>query len=155
MTTRNLILLVGGVVLLSATVGLGSRWVGDRFGFPVGAGATTPAASVTEPRDFRYVSLEKILVMLRGSEGGAPDHYLLLDQVFKVPVKDERMLRDHLPRLRSVAVRALSTYTMADAGRLGIDELNGVLGKAYRDDYAASNEAPPFTDTMIGKFVLE
>ena len=42
---------------------------------------------------YKYVNLDKVLVMLRGREGEPLSHYLAVDMVFKTPAEQERCSR--------------------------------------------------------------
>lgn len=143
------------VAVLAVGVGVGATWwmmKGGNLGV-----ATAEAAPVPErdSRTYRYVSLEKVIVMLRGMEGEPAPHYLAVDLVFKTPEGDERVTREHLPFLRSVAVKALSTLTMDNASKMTVDELTATINRAYADKYTADGASRPFVDVMIGKLLVE
>ncbi len=95
--------------------------------------APVPEEEPVDDRVYKYVSLEKVIVMLRGVEGEPAPHYLALDLVFKTPEEDERVAREQLPLLRSVAVKELSTLTMDRAGKMTVEELTATMSKAFKD----------------------
>jgi len=103
----------------------------------------------------RYVSPEEGIVMLRREPGDPRSHYTAVDLVFKTVEKWERVTREHLPMLRSVAVRALSTLTPEKARAMSVDDLAAEIGRAYFESYAAENREKPFTEVMIGKLIIE
>lgn len=145
----KLILAGGLVALLAAGAAGGAVWW--QFGRAAGAAAETP-----EPGpDYRYVSLDKVLVMLRGASGDAMSHYMAMDVVFKSLPKDEKTAKAHLPLLRTVAVKALSTYTVQAAQAMTVDQFAEVLNAAYKESYAAEHREPPFAEAMIGKLIIE
>lgn len=148
-----------GVTVLALGLGAGATWW---FMKGSAAIATADAASVPkeeEPeiddRVFKYVSLEKVIVMLRGVEGEPAPHYLALDLVFKTPEEEEKLAREQLPLLRSVAVKELSTLTMDRAGKMTVEELTEQMNKAFAERYAKDRAERPFVDVMVGKLIVE
>lgn len=117
--------------------------------------AAVPLRAEAERHPPRYVSLEKVIVMLRREPGDPRSHYMAVDLVFKTAEKWERVTREHLPMLRSVAVRALSTLTPERAGAMSVDDLAAEVSRAYFESYAAENREKPFTEVMIGKLIIE
>ncbi len=109
----------------------------------------------TDMRAYRYVSLDKIIVMLRGAEGEPVSHYLAVDLVLKTPEANEKITRDQLPLLRSVAVGALSDYTLERVRRMTIEELTAVINAAFTQAYANDRAGKPFTEAMIAKLIIE
>jgi flagellar FliL protein len=68
-----------------------------------------------EGKPVKYVTLDKVIVMLRRLPGEAESHYLSTDLVLATEPAKEKETKENLPLLRSVAVRTLSAYTMAEA----------------------------------------
>lgn len=121
------------------------------------AAAAAAAEKVPEPdvREYRYVSLEKVIVMLRSSEGEPLSHYLALDLVFKTPVEQEKTAKQHLPLLRSIAVKAMSAYTLDKAGQMSVEAFAADINRAYDESYAREAGGKPFVEAMIGKLIIE
>lgn len=109
----------------------------------------------TDTRDYKYLSLDKVIVMLRKADGEAASHYLAVDLVLKTPNDGEKVTRDHLPLLRSVTVKALSNITIEDASRATVDELTKTINKAFAQTYASDRAGKPFTEAMIAKLIIE
>ena len=105
--------------------------------------------------EYKYVMLDKVLVMLRGRSGDAVTHYMALDVVLKALPEQEKRAKEHLPLLRTIAVKALSSYTLEAAQALTIGEVAEVLNKAYRESYAAEQHETPFAEALIGKLIIE
>jgi len=130
-------------------------------GKPATADASTakagvkPAAKEPDKRPAKYVSLDKVIVMLRRSPGDATAHYLAMDLVLKTAGEDEKLTKDHLPMLRSVAVRALADYTAEQAGAMTIDQVAGVVEDAYAKAYEQDRRERPFSQALIGKLIVE
>lgn len=146
-----------GVAVLAVGVGAGTTWWLMKGGSAIASAEAAPVPEEPEPDDrvYKYVSLEKVIVMLRGMEGEPAPHYLALDLVFKTPEEEERSTREHLPLLRSVAVKELSTLTMERAGKMTVEELTATMDKAFTEKYAKDRAERPFTDVMIGKLIVE
>lgn len=142
---------LGAVILLSA--GGAAAWWHLKPKDP-NAEAIAAAAKAAKV-EYKYVSLDKVIVMLRGGSGEPMSHYLAVDLVFKTPTEQEKLTKDHLPLLRSVAVKALSAHTLESAGKLTIDqfatEINGAYDKSYGDD----KREKPFAEALIGKLIIE
>jgi flagellar FliL protein len=144
------------VALVAVGLGVGATWWFMQGGGGIAtAEAKTEAVPEPDRRAYKYVSLDKVIVMLRGVEGEPVPHYLAVDLVFKAPEDDERKTREHLPFLRSVAVKALSTLTMENASKITVDELTETINRAYLDKYTADGATRPFVDVMIGKLLVE
>ncbi|WP_129649248.1 flagellar basal body-associated FliL family protein [Peristeroidobacter agariperforans] len=147
-----------GVTVLALGLGAGATWWFVKGGAAIStADASVPKEEEPEIDDrvFKYVSLEKVIVMLRGVEGEPAPHYLALDLVFKTPEEEEKIAREQLPLLRSVAVKELSTLTMDRAGKMTVEELTAQMTKAFADRYAQDRAERPFVDVMIGKLIVE
>jgi flagellar FliL protein len=142
--------LLGGLFSVAAG-GAVTWWVlKQKPGASVAAAAPQP-----DSRAFRYVPLDKVIVMLRNTAGEPVSHYLALDLVFMSPIETEKVTRDHLPLLRSVTLKALSALTMETASRLTVDELTTQINAAYASTYANDVQGKPFAAAMIGKLIIE
>lgn len=152
MRTSKLVLILLLVVLLSTGTGAAAAWYLLR---PSDPNSETAEEAEVDTRAYRYVNLEKIIVMLRNSTGEPVSHYLALDLVLKTPIDNERITREHLPLLRSVAVQALSTMTFEEASRATVEDLTRQINEAYSRTYEKDRAGKPFTEAMIGKLLLE
>ncbi|NIM43339.1 MAG: flagellar basal body-associated protein FliL [Hydrogenophaga sp.] len=117
--------------------------------------ATAQAEPEIDTREYRYVSLDKVIVMLRAREGGPLSNYMAVDLVFKTPVKEESTAKQQLPKLRSLAVAALSELTLERASMLSIPELTDFLQKAYGESFSRESREAPFAEVMVGRLVIE
>jgi flagellar FliL protein len=145
------------VTVLAVGLGAGTTWWMMKGGTAISSAEAAPVPEEPEPDDrvYKYLSLEKVIVMLRGVDGEPAPHYLALDLVFKTPEEDERVAREQLPLLRSVAVKELSTLSMDRAGKMTVEELTATMTKAFEDKYAKDRSERPFTEVMIGKLIVE
>lgn len=156
MKTSRVILLSAVIGLFCVSAGGATTWWMLKQQGAVPDVAHEPVVQKTiDTRAFKYVSLDKVIVMLRNGAGEPVSHYLALDLVFMTPIESERVTRDHLPLLRSVAVKSLSELTMETASRLSVEELSTRINEAYESAYASDPKGKPFTEAMIGKLIIE
>ena len=157
--TLLLLVLALVLILVAALAGGGVWWWQQR---QAAAHAAQPAqaaqaasAPKTDGQAYKYVTLDKVIVMLRGTEGQPVSHYLAVDLVFKTRVDQEKTVKEHLPLLRSVAVRSLSAYTMDKAGMMSIDQFAADINGAFSESYQREQREKPFAEAMIGKLIIE
>lgn len=108
-----------------------------------------------EAEPLKYLTVDKVIVMLRRGEGENVSHYLSADLVVATPVKQEKEAKEHLPLLRSVAVRQLSDLSVDKARGMTIDQFAEELNKAYEETYEKEGREQPFKEVMIGKLIIE
>lgn len=141
-----------GVALVSGALAAGAMW---RFSQP--AAPRAPLAKKSEPakRANRYVTLDKVIVMLRRGPRDTGPHYLAADLVLATTDEKERTTKEHLPMLRSVAVRALSGYAMPAAAEMTVEQYAEQLNKTFEASYAKDKIEKPFSEVMISKLIIE
>lgn len=154
MSRPKLILTLLLVALLAGGACAGGAWWYLR-GHAGAGGKVAAPEPVIDKTEYKYISLEKVVVMLRSGEGEPLSHYLSVDLVFKTPVKREKTLKEHLPLLRSLAVRELSSYTLDRAGQMTVDQVAQELNQAFTRSYAASHAEKPFAEALIGRLIIE
>lgn len=151
MTKGKLIAIIVGAVLLTAGAAGGGFWWWQR-----GHGTEAKAPPPPKPSTFRYVTLDKVIVMLRSQAGDPLAHYMAVDVVFKADdAVKEKAVKDQLPLLRSVTVKALSELTLEKAGALTIEQLTAEVNAAYKARYAADSIEQPFAEALISKLIIE
>jgi flagellar FliL protein len=153
----KLIGLIAAVALLAAgAAGAAVWWMRAGAAKPGAEAAHAKAEEEAKPApDYKYVTLDKVLVMLRGPNGAAVSHYMAVDIVFKTLPEQEKRTKDHLPLLRTVAVKALSAHTVESAQAMSVEQFAQLLNKAYADSYAADRREAPFAEALIGKLIIE
>jgi len=149
-----------GAVLLALFVGgLATAWFASAGPFAksdpeaVKIAQKIDGQATTATADSRFVTLDKLIVMLRAPEA-TRSRYLALDLVFQTDAKQEKQVKDQLPLLRSAAYRALSGYSMDDIRAMDVDQLSAVLQDAYTKVYGGA-AAVPFSNVQVGKQMLE
>jgi flagellar FliL protein len=96
-----------------------------------------------------------VIVMLRRGPNEAEAHYLSTDLVLATDEERERRTKEHLPLLRSIAVRTLSGYSLPDASAMTVEQYAALLNKTFDASYAKENHLKPFSEVMIGKLIIE
>lgn len=151
MTRGKLIGIIVGAVLLTAGAAGGGFWW-----WKSQQPATASAPPPPKPSTFRYVSMDKVIVMLRSQSGDPLAHYMAVDVVFKAEdAVKEKAVKDQLPLLRSVTVKALSEFTLDKAGALTIEQLTEEVNAAYKTRYTADGIEQPFAEALISKLIIE
>ncbi|HAT30990.1 MAG TPA: flagellar basal body protein, partial [Janthinobacterium sp.] len=103
----------------------------------------------------KYLTLEKVIVMLRRKPGDADSHYLSTDLVIATTEEQERQAKEHLPLLRSIAVKALSNYPLEQAQAMTVEQFAEQINRAFDASYAQEKRDKPFSEVMIGKLIIE
>lgn len=143
------------VALLAAGAAGGAMW------YLAPANATAKGAKVEEPKKelekkpAKYVTLDKVIVMLRRAPNEVAAHYLSVDLVLATTAEQEKEAKEHLPLLRSIAVSSLSAHTLAEANAMTVDQYAEQLNKTFNASYEKENHEKPFSEVMIGKLIIE
>jgi flagellar FliL protein len=151
MNKKKTIIAIAALAVLAAGMGGFAWW---RAAAP--ANAATQEAKKPEPRKHpaKYVTLDKVIVMLRRGPNEEA-HYLSTDLVLATDEEHERHTKEHLPLLRSIAVRTLSGYNLADASAMTVEQYAALLNKSFDASYAKDRQEKPFNEVMLGKLIIE
>lgn len=150
--SQKIIALVLVGILLAAASG-GAVWWWLQRAAPSAAAA--PAKPAFDKQEYKYVSLDKVIVMLRGGASEQQSHYLAVDLVFKMVLEKEHKVKEDLPLLRSIAVMALSKYPLEKASAMTVEQLAADINAAYVASYKHDNHEKPFVEAMISKLIIE
>jgi flagellar FliL protein len=151
---KKLIISIAAVALLSAAAAGGAAWWLLPKPQAVGRQPKKVEAEI-DKKPLKYITLDKVIVMLRRGPNETEAHYLSADLVLAAPVDKEKHTKEHLPLLRSIAVRALSGYTMATASQMTVEQFAEHLNKTFDASYAQDRIEKPFAKVMIGKLIIE
>ncbi|MFH5254422.1 flagellar basal body-associated FliL family protein [Burkholderia semiarida] len=142
--------IAAGVAVI-ALGGTGAAMLAMRTPF-VGGGSPKAAPSTADAA--RYVSLDKLVVMLRSAEAARP-RYMSIDLVFTASdEKAEKRVREQLPLLRALSYQALSEKTVADVMRMKPADFSILLNKTYEPTFG-SKDARPFADVLVAKVIVD
>jgi flagellar FliL protein len=153
MNKKMILAIVGAVVISAAAAGGAVWWFMPK---PAAAGAEEKKADKPkEAKPMKYVTLDKVIVMLRRGPDETDAHYLSTDLVLATEPAKEKETKENLPLLRSLAVRTLSGYTMAEASSMSVDKYAEKLNHAFDANYEHEHAEKPFAEVMIGKLIIE
>ena len=146
----KLIIAIAAVAVLAAAAAGGAMWYTSTT-----AGAAVAAKPAPETKLTKYVTLDKVIVMLRRAPAEQATHYLSVDLVLATTAADEKATKEQLPLLRSIVVSALSARTMTEASAMTVDQYAAELNKVFNANYAKENHLKPFSEVMVGKLIIE
>ena len=151
--------LIGGfvlVALLAAGAAGGAMWYLAR---PVAAhgdvAETKPPPPATGKKSRKFLTLDKVIVMLRHAPGDTDTHYLSADLVIATTEEKEKLTKDHLPLMRSIAVSTLSSFAVDKAQSMTVEQYAEQINKAFNLSYEREQMEKPFTEVMVGKLIIE
>ena len=152
--------LIGGfvlVALLAAGAAGGTMWylAKPAAGHAEVAEAKPAATPATGKKARRYVTLDKVIVMLRHGPGDADTHYLSADLVIATTEENEKLAKSHLPLMRSIAVSTLSGFSMDKAQAMTVEQYAEQINKAFTASYEREQMEKPFSEVMVGKLIIE
>jgi flagellar FliL protein len=156
MSKMKMIIAIAGAVIVSAAGAGGAVWW--FMPKPAAAAGTAKKVEPEKPKDgkpLKYVTLDKVIVMLRRGPDESDAHYLSTDLVLSTEASKEKETKENLPLLRSLAVRTLSAYTMKEASRMTVEQYAEQLNKSFDANYEHEHTEKPFVQVMIGKLIIE
>jgi flagellar FliL protein len=149
------IITIASAVIISAAGAGGAVW----WFMPKPATGESADKKVVEKtregKAVKYVTLDKVIVMLRRGPDETDSHYLSTDLVLATDPDKEKETKENLPLLRSLAVRTLSGFTMAEASSMTVDKYAEQLNHSFDADYERTHTEKPFAAVMIGKLIIE
>jgi len=158
MKNMKLVIIMAAVAVFGAAIAGGAVWYLSKG--PADPAAAAAAKKKSEEKEaaahpHRYLTVDKVIIMLRREPGDNQSHYMSADLVITTDDAKEKEAKEHLPLLRSIAVRTLSSLPLAQAQSMSIDQYAEALNKAFDADYAAEKREKPFSEVMIGKLIIE
>ena len=151
----KLIIAFAGVALAAAAAAGGAMWYLNPAPLKAGAEAKVEHKPEPEKKLTKYVTLDKVIVMLRRAPNEQAAHYLSVDLVLATTPELEKEAKEHLPLLRSIVVSSLSTRTLSEASAMSVDQYAELLNKTFDASYAKENHLKPFSEVRIGKLIIE
>jgi flagellar FliL protein len=152
MSKMKKIIAIAGAVIIAAAGTAGAVWW---FMPKPAAAGTEKKEEKKEAKPVKYVTLDKVIVMLRRGPNEAESHYLSTDLVLATEPAKEKETKENLPLLRSLAVRTLSSYTMDQASTMTVEKYAEQLNHAFNAEYERTHAEKPFAEVMIGKLIIE
>jgi flagellar FliL protein len=156
MSKMKMIIAIAGAVIVSAAGAGGAVWwFMPKPAVAAGAAKKAEADKAREGKPVKYVTLDKVIVMLRRGPDDNDTHYLSTDLVLSTEASKEKETKENLPLLRSLAVRTLSAYTMKEAAGMTVEQYADQLNKSFDANYEHEHTEKPFVQVMIGKLIIE
>ncbi|OYO29737.1 flagellar basal body-associated FliL family protein [Janthinobacterium sp. PC23-8] len=152
--------LIGGfllVALLAAGAAGGAMWYLAKpvAGHAEVADAKAPPPPATGKKARKFVTLDKVIVMLRHGPGETDTHYLSADLVISTTEENEKTAKAHLPLMRSIAVSTLSSFSTDKAQAMTVEQYAAEINKAFNLSYEREQMEKPFSEVMVGKLIIE
>lgn len=152
--------LIGGfvaVAVLAAGAAGGAMWYLAKpvAGHAEVADAKAPPPPATGKKARKFITLDKVIVMLRRGPGDSDTHYLSADLVIATTEEKEKLTKDHLPLMRSIAVSTLSSFPMDKAQTMTVEQFAEQINKAFNVSYEREQMEKPYTEVMVGKLIIE
>jgi flagellar protein FliL len=152
---KMIVAIAGAVVVSAAVAGGAVWWFMPKPATVAGVDKKKEAEKPKEGKPLKYVTLDKVIVMLRRGPNEADAHYLSTDLVLSTTPDKEKETKENLPLLRSLAVRTLSNYSMAEASSMTVDKYASELNRSFNANYEHEHTEKPFVEVMIGKLIIE
>jgi flagellar FliL protein len=152
---KMIVAIVGAVVVSATAAGGAVWWFMPKPATATGVEKKKQAEKPKEGKPLKYVTLDKVIVMLRRGPNDADAHYLSTDLVLSATPDKEKETKENLPLLRSLAVRTLSNYSMAEASSMTVDKYASELNRSFNANYEHEHTEKPFVEVMIGKLIIE
>jgi flagellar FliL protein len=155
MKKKMIAVIAAAVIVSAAGAGGAGWWLMPNPAVAAGADKKAVVEKKKDAKPMKYVTLDKVIVMLRRGPNEAESHYLSTDLVLATEPAKEKETKENLPLLRSLAVRTLSNYTMAEASTMTVDKYAEQLNHAFDASYEHEHAEKPFAEVMIGKLIIE
>lgn len=152
---KMIVAIAGAVIVSAAGAGGAVWWFMPKPAVAAGEEQKAEKDKPKEGKPVKYVTLEKVIVMLRRAPDQAETHYLSADLVLSAEVAKEKETKENLPLLRSLAVSTLSSFTMAEASSMTVEQYAEKLNAAFDAAYEREHTEKPFVQVMIGKLIIE
>ena len=152
--------LIGGfvlVALLAAGAAGGAMWylAKPAAGHAEVADAKPAPPPATGKKARKFLTLDKVIVMLRHGPGDTDTHYLSADLVIATTEENEKLAKSHLPLMRSIAVSTRSGFSMDKAQAMTVEQYAQEINKAFNLSYEREQMEKPFSEVMVGKLIIE
>ena len=154
MNSKTLVIILLCVIVLVLGAGAAGFWWLQQQGANHGKAAPVAEAQQEEKKPSRFISQEKIIVMLKGD---TPDtqHYMSVDLVFRSNDELLPQAKEQLPYMKSIAVRALSRLTREQATVMTVDDFQLLLMQSYTNTYRKEQATRPFSEVLVSKLIVE
>ena len=148
-------IVIGVAVVVCLALGGGAWWWVQQQTAGQGVQAPKVQAPKLDASKPSYVTLEKVVVMLRSATEQGANHYLSMDVVLRTDKANEKSVKGDLPMIKGVAVRALSKLDVEQARAMSIEEWTDLLSRDVMAAYAPQMELLGFDQLMVSRLIIE
>lgn len=143
-----------GVALLVCVGAAGGAWWWVQ---QQSAAAPTQTARMAklDPSQPNYLTLDKIVVMLRPEPDRQQNTYVSVDLVFRTDKAHAKEFKGELPMLKGVAVRTLSKLDVHQAKAMAIEEWTDLLSRDLISAYEQQPSPRVFDQVMVSRLIIE
>jgi flagellar protein FliL len=146
-------IIVGLALLLCVGAAAGAWWwVQQQSGGAADKAAPTVQLDASQPN---YLTLDKIVVMLRPEPDRTHNTYVSVDLVFRTDKTHAKAFKGELPMLKGVAVRTLSKLDVAQARNMAIEEWTDLLSRDLMAAYEQHLSPRMFDQVMVSRLIIE
>lgn len=125
-------------------------WVQQQSGAP-----TVQVAAKLDASQPSYVTLDKIVVMLRPEPERTQNTYVSVDLVFRTDKAHTKEVQGELPMLKGVAVRTLSKLEVPQARAMTVEEWTTLLNRDLMAAYEQQQSLRAFDQVMVSRLIIE
>lgn len=147
---KTVTIILAATVVLCAAIGGGAWWWVQQQG-----SAAVPKAATLDANTPSYVTLDKIVVMLRPTSLRVNNSYMSVDLVFRTDKAHEKAVKADLPMLKGVAVRTLSKLDVDQARAMTIEEWTALISRDLMDAYEPQMSLRAFDQVMVSRLIIE
>ena len=145
-------IVIGAAVVVCLALGGGAWWWVQQQTAGHTPKVHAPKLDASKPS---YVTLEKVVVMLRPASEQSGNHYLSLDLVLRTDKANEKAVKGDLPMIKGVAVRTLSKLDVEQARAMSIEEWTELLRRDVMDAYTPQLDLLGFDQLMVSRLIIE
>lgn len=149
---KSLGIIIGLVLLVCVGAAGGVWWWVQQQGSAAPAAGSAVKLDASKPS---YLTLDKIVVMLRSEPERRHNTYASVDLVFRTDKAHTKEVQGELPMLKGVAVRALSKVDVAKAKAMTIEEWTDLLSNDLMAAYEQQPSRRAFDQVMLSRLIIE
>ena len=153
---KKIVIALAAVTVIGAAVAGGAVWfLSKGSDKPEAAAEAKKKEEKKDAKPAKYLTVDKVIIMLKHQPNETASNYMSADLVVTTDEKHEKEAKEHLPLLRSIAVKTLSNLSVAEANQMTIDQYAAQLNKAFDAEYEHDGREKPFSEVLIGKLIVE
>ena len=148
-------IIIAVAVLVCAGAAGGAWWWVQQQSGAAPAAQTVQAAAKLDASQPSYVTLDKIVVMLRPEPERTQNTYVSVDLVFRTDKAHTKEVKGELPMLKGVAVRTVSQLEVPQARAMTVDEWTTLLNRDLMAAYEQQQSLRAFDQVLVSRLIIE